>query len=93
VGRAEARHHVDEQDVGMPKHRVEVIDRTCAAILAAKTPAERVAMMGSMHRTARLMARSRVRELDPHASPEERKREYLRRPLGHGTIAGPEARG
>jgi hypothetical protein len=82
-----------KKEVGMPKHRVEVIDRTYAAILAAKTPAERVAMMDSMHRTARLMVSSRVRELYPHASPEERKREYLRRLLGHGTIAGPEARG
>ena len=29
----------------MKQYRVEVIDRTCAAILAAKTPAERVAMI------------------------------------------------
>jgi anti-sigma factor RsiW len=72
---------------------VEVIDRAYAAILAAKTPAERVAMMDSMHRAARLMLESRVRELFPHAAPAERKREYLRRLLGHGTIADLEARG
>ena len=37
----------------MPKHRVEVIDRAYAAILAAKTPAERVAMIADCHRSAR----------------------------------------
>jgi hypothetical protein len=82
-----------EEEVAMPQHRVEVIDRTYAAILAAKTPAERVAMMDSMHRTARFMVGSRVRELFAHASPAEQQREYLRRLLGDGTIADPQARG
>jgi hypothetical protein len=39
----------------MPKHRVEVIDRTYAAILAAKTPAERVAMIEDCYRSARVI--------------------------------------
>ena len=39
----------------MPKHRVEVIDRAYAAILAAKTPAERVAMIQDCHRSARVI--------------------------------------
>ncbi len=77
----------------MPKHRVEVIDRTYAAILAAKTPAERVAIMDSMHRMARLVVDSRVRELFPLSSKADQRREYLRRLLGDGTIRDPEARG
>ena len=39
----------------MSRHRVEVIDRTYAAILAAKTPAERVAMIQDCHRSARVI--------------------------------------
>jgi hypothetical protein len=77
----------------MSRHRVEVIDRTYAAFLAAKTPAERVAIMDSMHRAARLFVESRVRELFPLASPAELRCEYLRRLLGHGTITDLEARG
>ncbi len=39
----------------MTKYRVEVIDRTYAAILAAKTPAERVAMIADCYRSARVI--------------------------------------
>ena len=88
-----ARCIILKEEVSMPKHRVEVIDRNYAAILAAKTPAERVAIMDSMHRRARLLVESRVRELFPGASPAEFRREYLRRLLGHGTIADLDARG
>ena len=77
----------------MPEHRVEVIDRAYAAILAAKTPAERVAIMDSMHRHARRLLADRVGELFPDAAPEKRQHEYLRRLLGHGTVADLEARG
>ncbi len=77
----------------MPEYRVEVIDRTYAAILAAKTPAERVAIMDSMHRHARRFLANRVGELFPDATPEAQRREYLRRLLGHGTVADFEARG
>jgi hypothetical protein len=77
----------------MPKHRVEVIDRTYAAILAAKTPAERVAIMDSMHRHARRLLADRVGELFPDAGPERQRHEYLRRLLGYGTVADLEARG
>ena len=77
----------------MPRHRVEVIDRTYAAILAAKTPAERVAIMDSMHRSARRFLADRVGELYPDATLDERRHEYLRRLLGHGTVADLEARG
>jgi hypothetical protein len=69
----------------MDQLRIEVIDRTYAAILAAKTPAERIAMADSAHRAARIMVESRVRQLYPDWTDEERHREFLRRLLGHGT--------
>ena len=68
----------------MEQLRIEVIDRTYAAILAAKTPAERIAMANSAHRTARIMVESRVRQLYPDLTNEQRHREYLRRLLGDG---------
>jgi hypothetical protein len=64
--------------------RIEVIDRVYAAILAAKTPAERIAMADSAHRAARIMIESRVRQLHPDWTDEQRHHEYLRRLLGHG---------
>lgn len=69
----------------MPRHRIEVIDRTYAAILAAKSPAERVAMAADAHRSARTMIQARLSQLLPDANPAERRREFLRRLLGHGT--------
>ena len=68
----------------MNEHRVEVVDRTYAAILAAKTPAERVAIADSAHRSARRMLRSRIEQLHPDWSDDEKQREFLRRLLGHG---------
>lgn len=68
----------------MKEYRVEVIDRTYAAILAAKTPAERVAIADSAHRSARLMLRSRIDQLHPDWSDYEKHREFLRRLLGYG---------
>jgi hypothetical protein len=68
----------------MRQLRVEVINRHYAAILAAKTPAERIAMADAAHRTARTMVLSRVRQLYPDWTDEERHREFLRRLLGHG---------
>ena len=49
----------------MDQLRIEVIDRTYAAILAAKSPAERIAIASSAHRTARIMVESRIRQLYP----------------------------
>jgi hypothetical protein len=68
----------------MEQLRIEVIDRVYAAILAAKTPAERIAMADSAHRAARIMIESRVRQLHPDWTDEQRHHEYLRRLLGHG---------
>jgi hypothetical protein len=64
--------------------RIEVIDRGYAAVLAAKTPAERVAMADAAHRAARIMIQSRVRQLHPDWTDSERHREFLRRLLGDG---------
>lgn len=49
----------------MARHRVEVIDRTYAAILAAKTPAERVAMIADCYRSARLIVAAGERMRHP----------------------------
>jgi hypothetical protein len=68
----------------MRQLRVEAINRHYAAILAAKTPAERIAMAGAAHRTARTMVLSRVRQLYPDWTDEERHREYLWRLSGNG---------
>jgi hypothetical protein len=50
----------------MSRYRIEVIDRHYAAILAAKTPTERVAMILDCNRTARLLlsAGERMRHPD-----------------------------
>lgn len=76
----------------MAKHRVEVIDRATAAILAAKTPAERFAIASDMHRAARTIIRNRVEQLFRDASADSRQCEYLRRLLGNGANGCFEAR-
>lgn len=68
----------------MNKLRIEVIDRTYAAVLAAKSPAERVAMADGLHRAARQMLAARVAQLHPEWNDEQRHREVLRRLLGRG---------
>ena len=68
-----------------PKHRVEVIDRTYAAILAAKTPAERVAMIADCHRSARLILAAGERMKHPELT-EERIAESVSRRMLHGAI-------
>ncbi len=68
----------------MGQHRIEAIDRTYAAFLAAKSPADRVAMASSAHRTARMMIRNRILQLHPDWTEEQRQAEFLRRMLGDG---------
>ena len=68
----------------MKSYRIEVIDRTYAAILAAKTPAERVAMADAANRAGRQMVKSRILQLHPDWDDLRRQREFLRRFLGHG---------
>ena len=57
----------------MQQLRIEVIDRTYAAILAAKTPAERAWMIEDCHRSARIVlaAGERVRHPDWSQRSEE----------------------
>jgi hypothetical protein len=64
--------------------RIEVIDRTYAAILAVKTPAQRLEMASASHRTARILVSNRVRELFPNSSHKMLQMEYLKRLLGNG---------
>lgn len=40
----------------MKRHRIEVIDRTYAAILAAKSPANRAAMIADCYKSASTFA-------------------------------------
>ena len=68
----------------MNQLRIEMIDWAQAAILAAKTPAERLALAESAHRAARMIIQSRVLQLHPEWTDEQRHREFLRRLLGHG---------
>ncbi len=68
----------------MEQLRIEVIDRTHAAVLASKTAAERVAMADSAHRAARTMIQSRIRQLHPEWTDAQRHHEFLRRLLGNG---------
>ena len=74
-----------DEEVAVPRHRVEVIDRTYAAILAAKTPAERVAMIADCHRSARLILAAGERMRHPELT-EERIAESVSRRMLHGAI-------
>lgn len=65
-----------------PLH-IEVIDRAYAAILAAKTPAERISMVGEANEMARILAAAGVRYLRPDWSEEQVQAEVARRML-HG---------
>lgn len=55
----------------MKQYRVEVVDRTYAAILAAKTPAERAAMVDAAHSTARILIASGERHRHPEWTEQE----------------------
>ena len=52
-------HDFHHESISEIKLRIEVIDRTYAAILAAKTPAERAWMIGDCHRVRTNHARRR----------------------------------
>ncbi len=64
--------------------RIEVIDRTYAAILAAKTPAERAAMMNDCHRSARIFLAAGERMRHPEWSEDEVAGAVSAR-ISHGT--------
>ncbi len=55
----------------MEQLRIEVIDRIYAAILAAKTPAERAGMIGDCNRTARVILAAGERDRHPNWSHDQ----------------------
>ena len=55
----------------MKRLRIEVIDRTYAAILAAKTPTERVAIIDDAYRTARVIVAAGARHRHPEWTDEQ----------------------
>jgi hypothetical protein len=70
------------------RHRVEVIDRTYAAILATKTPAERVAIILDCNRSARSILAAGERLRHPDWPPDRIAAAVSRRIAGnapHGT--------
>jgi hypothetical protein len=75
------------------KLRIEVVDPKVAAILAAKTPAERIALANQAHRFACQMIKARVEQLYPEWSTEQKHHEFLRRLLGDGAKRYLEAHG
>lgn len=77
----------------MTQHRTKVNDRDYAAILTAKSPAERIGMADAAHRAARTMIRSRVSQLYPEWTEQQRQREFLRSLLGVGADGYLEAHG
>jgi len=67
----------------MARLRIEVIDRVFASILAAKSPAERVAMVAEANRTARILAEAGVRYLHPDWTESQIQSDVARR-MAHG---------
>jgi hypothetical protein len=63
----------------MQRLRIDVIDRASAAMLAAKTPAERFSMVAEAYRTARMLAAAGVRYLHPDWTESEVQCEVARR--------------
>jgi hypothetical protein len=63
----------------MQRLHIEVIDRAYAAILAAKTPAERVGMVAEAHRMARILAEAGARHLHPDWTEAQIRAEATKR--------------
>lgn len=62
----------------------DMVDDRMAEVFRAKTPAERIEMMGAANRTARLLAAAGIRYSHPGWSDEQVDAEVARRML-HGT--------
>jgi hypothetical protein len=62
--------------------RIEVIDDQMAAVLRAKTFAERIEMIADANDTARLLAAAGIRHVHPTWTPEQVQLEVARRMLG-----------
>ncbi|TWU28600.1 hypothetical protein [Bythopirellula polymerisocia] len=59
--------------------RIEVVDDQMAEVLRGKTPAERVAMIGSANRTARVLAEAGVRHHHPDWQESQIREEVIKR--------------
>lgn len=59
--------------------QIEVVDHAVAAILRTKTPAEKIAMVGEAHRTAKVLIAAGVRRMNPEWSDAEIQNEVSRR--------------
>jgi len=64
---------------------IEVVDEDLAKVLREKTPAQRVAMIGDAHRTARQLTAAGVRILHAEWDEDRVQREVTQRLL-HGAI-------
>jgi hypothetical protein len=63
----------------MERIRIEVIDRRYAAILAAKTPAERAWMIGDCHKSARIVLAAGERIRHPNWTEQQISRAVSKR--------------
>jgi hypothetical protein len=59
--------------------RIEVIDRTYAAFLSARTPAERAWMIGDCHRSARIVLAAGERTRNPTWTEQQISRAVSKR--------------
>ena len=73
--------------------RIEAVDLVVAAILRAKAPYERVAMMAQAHRTARLLLRAQMMRMNPDWTEDEYPWVVGRKRFGRITIANSDAEG
>ena len=67
---------------------MEVLYEQMTALLRTKTPADRIAMIGAAHRTAKHLMAAGVRILHPDWDENQVRSEMLRRLL-HGTSGPP----
>lgn len=65
--------------------RVEIIDDATAAVLRAKSPAERLAIANGMWRSARRIIEAVLRAEQPDWTDEQIRREVARR-ISHGAV-------
>jgi hypothetical protein len=61
--------------------RIEIVDPDMAAVLRTKTPAEKIAMVGAAHRTARMLIETSVRRQHPDWDSQAISREVAKRLL------------
>jgi hypothetical protein len=65
-----------------PVLNIETLDPAMVEVLKAKTPAERIAMVGEANRTARILAEAGARYLHPDWDDAQIQAEVVRRVTG-----------